>query len=102
MTSATGSTFVYVTYIRTTPEKLWAALTSADMMQDYWLGVRCESDWKPGSPWRMVYADGCVTDSGEILEAIGGFSSRDMSVSMGPGSTAWTLTPRDTRRARSD
>ena len=69
MTSATGSRFVYVTYIRTTPEKLWAALTSADMMQEYWLGVRCESDWKPRSPWRMAYADGRVTDSGEILEA---------------------------------
>ncbi len=49
------STFVYVTYIRTTPEKLWSALTdNVEFMQQYWFGVYCDSDWKAGSPWRMV------------------------------------------------
>lgn len=63
------STFVYVTYIRTTPEKLWAALTDAELMLQYWFGVRCESRWTAGSPWKLVYPDGRNTDAGEITEA---------------------------------
>jgi uncharacterized protein YndB with AHSA1/START domain len=69
MTSAAASTFVYVTFIRTTPEKLWTALTSPDLMKDYWFGMHCESDWTPGSPWRLVFEDGRVADAGEIVEA---------------------------------
>jgi len=63
------SVFVYVTYIRTTPEKLWSALTDADFMTQYWFGMRCESLWTPGSAWEMVSGDGSVTDAGEIVEA---------------------------------
>lgn len=63
------STFVYVTYIRTTPEKLWTALTDAQFMRQYWFGTRCESTWTAGSSWRMVYPDGTITDAGEIVEA---------------------------------
>ena len=64
------STFVYVTYIRTTPEKLWSALTTdVEFMKQYWFGNRCESQWTPGSSWKMIYPDGTLTDAGEILEA---------------------------------
>jgi uncharacterized protein YndB with AHSA1/START domain len=64
------STFVYVTYIRTTPEKVWSALTDdAEFMKQYWFGVRCESAWTAGSPWKMVQRDGTVSDAGEIVEA---------------------------------
>ena len=63
------STFVYVMYIRTTPEKLWAALTDAEYMKQYWFGTSCESHWAAGSSWKMVHADGEITDSGEIIEA---------------------------------
>ena len=63
------STFVYVTYIRTTPEKLWSALTDMEFMKQYWFGVRCESQWTVGSSWKLVYADGRNTDAGEIVEA---------------------------------
>jgi uncharacterized protein YndB with AHSA1/START domain len=64
------STFVYVTYIRTTPEKLWSALTSdVEFMKQYWFGVHCESQWTPGSAWKMVSGDGQITDAGEIVEA---------------------------------
>lgn len=66
------SQFVYVTYIRTTPDKLWAALTTPEIMKDYWFGAVIETDWKAGSAWRMVYSDGRVSDSGEILEAVPG------------------------------
>jgi uncharacterized protein YndB with AHSA1/START domain len=64
------STFVYVTYIRTTPERLWSALTEdAEFMRQYWFGIRCESQWTAGSPWKMVSSDGQLLDSGEIVEA---------------------------------
>jgi|SRR5579883_1355075 len=64
------STFVYVTYIRTTPEKLWSALTDdAEFMKRYWFGTHCESQWTPGSAWKMVQADGTITDAGEIVES---------------------------------
>lgn len=63
------TTFVYVSYIRTTREELWSALTSTEIITKYWFGVRCESRWKPGSPWNLVYPDGRMTDSGEILDA---------------------------------
>jgi uncharacterized protein YndB with AHSA1/START domain len=63
------STFVHVTYIRTTPEKLWWALTDMEFIKQWWFGVRCESQWTPGSTWRLVYPDGSLTDDGTILEA---------------------------------
>ena len=63
------STFVYVTYIRTTPEKLWSALTDAEFMKQYWFGNHCESQWTVGSSWKNVYPDGRVTDVGEIVAA---------------------------------
>lgn len=64
------STFVYVTYIRTTPERLWSALTDdTEFMKQYWFGVHCESTWTAGSTWKMVHGDGQVTDAGEIVEA---------------------------------
>ncbi|GAA5054913.1 DNA-binding transcriptional ArsR family regulator [Thermocatellispora tengchongensis] len=48
--------FVYVTYIRTTPEKLWRALTEPEFTRRYWGGTALKSDWKPGSPllWQMA------------------------------------------------
>jgi uncharacterized protein YndB with AHSA1/START domain len=69
MTSNAGDQFVYVTFIRTTPERLWAALTDPEFQKQYWYGMHQESDWKPGSPWRLVYGDGRVADTGEVLEA---------------------------------
>jgi uncharacterized protein YndB with AHSA1/START domain len=63
------STFLYVTYIRTTPKKLWSALTDAELMKQYWFGMRAQSEWKAGSPWKLVSADGQVYDSGEVVEA---------------------------------
>ncbi|MGE5260463.1 MAG: SRPBCC family protein [Actinomycetota bacterium] len=60
--------FVYVTYIRTTPEKLWEALLSPEFTSTYWFGATLASDWKKGSSWKMIFADGTVTDAGEVLE----------------------------------
>lgn len=61
--------FVYVTYIRTTPEKVWAALTDPQTIKKFWFGMTAESDFKPRSPWRLKFEDGRTADSGEILEA---------------------------------
>jgi uncharacterized protein YndB with AHSA1/START domain len=63
------SIFVYVTYIQTTPQKLWSALTTdVDFMKQYWFGVHCQSQWTPGSSWKMVQPDGSICDAGEIVE----------------------------------
>ncbi|MDE1996932.1 MAG: SRPBCC family protein [Rhizobiaceae bacterium] len=64
----TESRFVYVTFIRTTPDKLWSALTTPEFMRKYWFNVGFDTDWKVGSPWKMAFPDGRVTDQGEILE----------------------------------
>ncbi|HEX3759815.1 MAG TPA: SRPBCC family protein [Kofleriaceae bacterium] len=63
------STFVYVIYIRTTPQKLWSALTDGEFMKQYWFGNHCDSQWTVGSSWKNVTGDGQVYDTGEVLEA---------------------------------
>jgi uncharacterized protein YndB with AHSA1/START domain len=45
-----NSRFVYVTYIRTTPEKLWQALIDPEFIRQYWSETRQESEWKPAAP----------------------------------------------------
>lgn len=61
--------FVYVTYIRTTPEKLWAALTDPQTIKRYWFGMTVESGFTAGSPWSLKFEDGRTADTGEILQA---------------------------------
>jgi uncharacterized protein YndB with AHSA1/START domain len=63
------SQFVYVTYIRTTPEKVWEALTNADFASQYWFGMRFEGEWTPGTPWHLRFSDGRNADHGEVVEA---------------------------------
>ena len=67
MTDAANSRFVYVTYIRTTPERLWSALTSSEFAEQYWRGARPEAEWKLGGSWKLVFPDGRVADTGEIV-----------------------------------
>jgi uncharacterized protein YndB with AHSA1/START domain len=62
------SRFVYVTYIRTTPEKLWRALIDPEFTRRYWCETVQESEWKVGASWRSMIPDGRVGDSGEIVE----------------------------------
>jgi uncharacterized protein YndB with AHSA1/START domain len=61
--------FVYVTYIAASPEKVWDALTKPEFTRQCWFGAHHDTDWKPGSPWRLMFDDGRVADSGEIVEA---------------------------------
>ena len=46
--------FVYTTYIRTTPEQLWDALTRPEFTSRYW-GTTFDTDWKAGSPMASTY-----------------------------------------------
>ena len=59
--------FVYVTYIRTTAEKLWEALTSPEFTRQYWCECSIESNWQKGSDWKLVAPIG-VADGGQIME----------------------------------
>jgi uncharacterized protein YndB with AHSA1/START domain len=68
MSEATQSNFIYVTYIRTSAEKLWSALTTPEFTKQYWFGVEMVSDWKAGAPWKMLFPDGRIADAGEVLE----------------------------------
>lgn len=62
---------VYVTYIRTTAEKLWAAITKPEFTRQYWGGLENVSDWKKGSKWEHIKADNReVWLFGEVLESI--------------------------------
>ena len=61
--------FVYVTFIRTTPEGLWQALTTAEFQRQYWFGMHIDSDFKAGSPWTLQFEDGRIADEGEVLES---------------------------------
>ena len=55
--------FVYTTYIETSAEKLWQALTEGDFTERYWFGHRViTSDWKVGSPYRFTAEDGHTID----------------------------------------
>ena len=62
------SRFVYVIYIRTTPEKLWQTLLDPEFTRQFWVGTRQECDWKAGASWKLMLPDGRVGDSGEVLE----------------------------------
>jgi uncharacterized protein YndB with AHSA1/START domain len=60
--------FIYVTYIRTTPEKLWQALIEPEFTRQYWCETIQKCDWKPGSSWAIIAPDGRVADSGKVVE----------------------------------
>lgn len=60
--------FVYVTYINTTPEKLWSALTSGEFTEKYWFGSRIQSEWKVGSPFKILTGVAGKDWQGEVLQ----------------------------------
>jgi uncharacterized protein YndB with AHSA1/START domain len=60
--------FVYVTYILTTPEKVWAALTDAELSARYW-GRSNISDWRVGSVWSHGRPGEAPDVVGEVVES---------------------------------
>jgi uncharacterized protein YndB with AHSA1/START domain len=59
--------FVYVTYIASTPEKVFKALTDAAATAKYWFGNAVTSDWQVGSPVEFR-RDGKLVVEGKVLE----------------------------------
>jgi uncharacterized protein YndB with AHSA1/START domain len=61
--------FVYTTYIQTTPEKLWAALTNPEFTKQYWGDTT--SDWKKGADWKLAQTgSGQTLVVGKVLESV--------------------------------
>jgi uncharacterized protein YndB with AHSA1/START domain len=60
---------VYNIFIRTTAQKLWDALTKSEFTTQFFFGRTVESDWKKGSPWKLLFPDGRIDVEGEILES---------------------------------
>lgn len=61
--------FVYVTYIRTTPRKLWEALTRGEFMGKYW-HARIRSTWKVGAPVQTFTRKGKLDWDGKVLKCV--------------------------------
>jgi len=63
---------IYTTYIRTTPEKLWNAITNPEFARQYWGGNENVSDWKPGSKWMHVTGDNerAIRVTGKVVESV--------------------------------
>ncbi|MGH9026313.1 MAG: ArsR/SmtB family transcription factor [Acidimicrobiia bacterium] len=59
---------VFEIYIKTSPERLWEAITDPEMRAKYNFSARVNSDWKPGSRYEMSTPDGMILGDGEILE----------------------------------
>jgi uncharacterized protein YndB with AHSA1/START domain len=94
---------IHVTYIETTPEKLWEALTSGAFTKLYWFGRRIESDWTVGAPVRFYdSADDSLTDSGEVLvydepkTLAYTFKNEVSADEQVPGRVTFTIEPRST------
>jgi len=60
--------FVYVTYIKTTPEKLWKALTTSEFTKQYWFDTAVESDWKVGSSLALRPEGNGAVMKGKVLK----------------------------------
>jgi uncharacterized protein YndB with AHSA1/START domain len=60
------TSFVYTTYIATTPEKLWQALTNSEFTKQYFFGSEIVSDWQIGSSFKLMNKDK-VEHHGEVL-----------------------------------
>ncbi len=60
---------IFEIYIKTTPERLWQAITSSEMREKFTFGVGIRSDWKPGSHYVAAHpkAQGVISE-GENLE----------------------------------
>ena len=66
--TAERTSFVYVTFIAAAPEKVFEAITSADLTSRYW-GHANVSDWQPGSRWEHVRNEGGAVELvGRVVE----------------------------------
>jgi uncharacterized protein YndB with AHSA1/START domain/DNA-binding transcriptional ArsR family regulator len=93
-------TFVYVTYIHSTPQAVWHALTDAELTADYW-GHSNVSDWQPGSRWEHLRTDGSgiadvigtVVDSSPPTRLVMTFGSPGEESAGGPSQVTFAIEP---------
>lgn len=90
----TAQTFVYVTYIASTREKVWDALTNPEFTRQYWNGRIVDSDWRVGSPVviRHDYDDAIDLLGGTVLAAD---RPRRLSYGTPPNTVTFELTDHD-------
>jgi uncharacterized protein YndB with AHSA1/START domain/DNA-binding transcriptional ArsR family regulator len=92
--------YVYVTYIEASPERVWEALTDAELSARYW-GHSNVSDWNTGSSWEHLRVDGSgIADVvGTVLESIPPrclsvtFDSPGAPVPDGPSKVTFAIEP---------
>jgi uncharacterized protein YndB with AHSA1/START domain len=86
-------------YIRTTPEKLWAAMTEGDTMEKYFFGQRLDTTGEPGSTIYFTGPDGKKDPSGEVVEfdpprrLVSTFHPSKASDGSPPSRLTWEITP---------
>lgn len=66
-----SASYVYVTFIRTTPEKLFEAIVRPELTRRYWGHENISADWQPGSDWQHVRTDEARTVDlvGKVIES---------------------------------
>jgi uncharacterized protein YndB with AHSA1/START domain/DNA-binding transcriptional ArsR family regulator len=95
----TSPKHVYELYIRTSPERLWQAITDPEFTQRYYHDTRVASGWQPGDSITYTWTDGTVTIDGEILEAdaprrlVHSFKARWEQNDDPPTTVTWEITP---------
>ncbi|PJZ75351.1 SRPBCC family protein [Leptospira neocaledonica] len=60
--------FIYSTYIASSPEKVWEALTNSEFSQKYWFGSKIEGDWRVGGGFKFLDPNGELLVVGKILK----------------------------------
>jgi uncharacterized protein YndB with AHSA1/START domain/DNA-binding transcriptional ArsR family regulator len=97
---ANKPSYVYVTYINSTPERVWHALTDADLSAEYW-GHSNVSDWEPGSRWEHRRTDGsgiadvvgAVLDSSPPERLVMTFAAPNDEQASEPSTVTFTIEP---------
>jgi uncharacterized protein YndB with AHSA1/START domain len=104
MNESAGPRHVYEIYIRTTPQKLWDAITKPEFTRQYFYGSSVKSDWKIGSPVMHADEEGKAMLEGSVLEAdpprrlvttfAARFNHSDESQKDRPSRVTWEIEPR--------
>ncbi len=92
---------VFEIYIKTSPERLWQAITDREMRSRYTFGVGIESDWTPGSAYEAAHPAGGLLMAGENIEVdpprrlVQSFSARwsEEVAAEGPSRVTWEIEP---------
>ncbi len=92
---------VFEIYIKTSPERLWEAITDPEQRRKYTFGLNVESDWAPGSRYEGKSPEGAVITEGENLEVdpprrlVQTFSANwnDVVKAEGPSRVTWEIEP---------